>query len=114
MGASTNTSKTWRARIAAQQASGQEIRAWCRENGCHEHSFYWWRARLNLQPDRVKKRQMRRGNGGGPMPFAEVVVGPAAEPVYLRLGSGRELVLPASMGVEQVARLVGLIEGVLR
>ena len=25
-----------------------------------------------------------------------------------------ELVLPASMGVEQVARLVGLIEGVLR
>jgi hypothetical protein len=48
------------------------------------------------------------------MPFAEVVVGPAAEPVYLRLGSGRELVLPASMGVEQVARLVGLIEGVLR
>jgi hypothetical protein len=114
MGASTNssTSKTWRARIAAQQASGQEIRVWCRENGCHEHSFYWWRARLNLQPDRVKKR--RRMRTGGPMPFAEVVVGPVAEPVYLRLGSGRELVLPASMGVEQVARLVGLIEGVLR
>ena len=48
------------------------------------------------------------------MPFAEVVVGPAAEALCLRLGGGRELVLPASMGVEQVAQLVGLIEGVLR
>ena len=116
MRSSTNnngTAKAWRARIAAQQASGQEIRAWCRENGCREHSFYWWRARLNLQPGRMK-RGPRAGRVDGPMPFAEVVVGAAAEPIYLRLGGGRELVLPASMGVEQVAKLVGLIEGVLR
>ena len=113
-----STAQAWRERIVAQQASGLPIRVWCRDNGCHEHSFYWWRARLNLQPGAVKKRRRVTPK---PMPFAEVlldrrVTQPAqatetSAALSLRLAGGRELVLPASMPLEQVARLVILIEG---
>src|SRR5258707_1134649 len=52
---------TWRERIIAQQASGQSVRYWCREHSpCREHSFYWWRARLKLQPP-DSARGRRRG-----------------------------------------------------
>lgn len=99
----------WRERIAAQQASGVSIRAWCGRTGCSEHSFYWWRARLNFQPDSARKR--RRGKAPAQtIPFAEVLVGAAAGPICLRLAGGRELLLPASMAIEQVAKLVRLIE----
>jgi hypothetical protein len=99
---------TWRERIVAQQAGGQSIRAWCRDNGCHEHSFYWWRVRLNLSPVGVKRR---RRSSSKPITFTEVTVGrPTAEPMCLRLARGRELLLPASMPVEKIAGLVGLIE----
>jgi hypothetical protein len=106
-----NTAKTWRERIVAQQSSRQPIRAWCRENGCHEHSFYWWRARLGLSPVDAKRRG--RGHVAKPITFARLVVEPsigAGEPMRLSLAGGRELALPASMPVEQVARLVRAIE----
>ena len=35
----------------------------------------------------------------------------AVEPILLRLGGGRELVLPVSMADERVAALIHLIEG---
>jgi hypothetical protein len=40
--ARTSAAETWRERISAQQAGGQSIRALCKENGWHEHAFYWW------------------------------------------------------------------------
>jgi len=107
------TAQTWRKRIVAQQTSGQPIRAWCRENGCHEHSFYWWRARLGLSPVAAKHR--RRPRVPTPIAFAKLVVEPpmtAAEPIRLSLAGGRELKLPSSMPVEQIAMLVRAIEGV--
>jgi hypothetical protein len=70
----------WRERIAAQRASGQPVRQWCRRNA-------------------------------GPIPFAEAIVRAAAQPLCLRLIGGRELVVPASMPVEQVAKLIRLVEG---
>jgi hypothetical protein len=116
------TADVWRERIAAQQAGGQSIRALCKENGWHEHAFYWWRSRLGLSPVSVIRRGRRPKMPGG---FAEVVVGrPAAgvrlvepltastvEPIRLCLLGGRELVLPASMSDQRVAALVCLIEG---
>jgi len=104
----------WRERIVAQQASGQRIRAWCRENGCREHSFYWWRARLGLSSAAGKRRGRRRA--GKPVGFARFVVEPSAtssaEPIRLSLVGGRELTLPVSMSVERIATLVRAIEGV--
>jgi len=103
------TADVWRERIVAQQASGQSIRAWCRAHDCHEHGCYWWRARLGLSPTSGVKRQYRRRT---PVGFAEVIVERPAigEPMSLRLAGGRELILPASMPVEHVVRLVQAIE----
>ena len=92
----------WRKRIAAQQASGQSVRAWCRQNDCAEHAFYWWRAKLGLS---TGKRPAK------PLDFAEVVVNqPTAEPVRLRLAGSRELIFPATMPVEQMAKLICALE----
>lgn len=104
---SNGTAQVWRERITSQQASGQSIRAWCRANSCHEHAFYWWRAKLGLSSkSAIKGRQPAK-----PLTFAEVVVDrTVAEPMRLRLAGGRELHLPVSMPVEQVAQLVRAIE----
>lgn len=107
------TAEVWRERIATQQSGGQSIRALCKENGWHEHAFYWWRARLGLSPVPAIGRGRRPKASAG---FTEIVMDrPAAadravEPILLRLGGGRELVLPVSMADERVASLVRLIE----
>ena len=118
----------WRRRIDAQRASGLSVRAWCAGNGAHEHSFYWWRSRLGLSP-RQRPLPMRKAKTTPPA-FARVILNgtqPAAaeppvvsgacpepaegiEPLRLRFAGERELILPASMPLEQVARLVHLIE----
>src|ERR1700685_2618514 len=92
----------WRRRIDDQRASGQSIRAWCKANGPQECSFYWWRSRLGLSP---KKRRPSKPEKAQPTPlaFAQVVVhSPTAEPLRLRFAGGHELILPASMPLEQV------------
>jgi hypothetical protein len=103
----------WRRRIDDQRGSGQTVRAWCKANAAQECSFYWWRARLGLSPG---KRQ-RRGSLGSaeskptPLAFAQVMVHPSAtEPFRLRFAGQRELILPASMSLAQVAKLVHAIE----
>jgi hypothetical protein len=106
-----STAELWRKRIVAQLASGMSIRAWCRDNEVREHAFYWWRTRLRLSP--VGTRLRPRSSGAGRAKFAEVVVAPpfVAEPIRLRLRGDRELILPASMPMADVAALVRAIEG---
>ncbi len=36
----------WTARIAACRGSGMTVRAWCRENGLSEKTYYYWQRRL--------------------------------------------------------------------
>jgi hypothetical protein len=105
----TTTAEAWRERIDAQRASGESIRAWCRQNGCHEHSFYWWRARLGLAAGSPKRRRAP----AKPVKFAEVIVGPATagETMTLRLRGGNDLILPAAMPVERLVQIVRAIEG---
>lgn len=43
----------WCERIAAQEASGQSVRAYCKEHGIGEHSFYAWRQRLKRESQTV-------------------------------------------------------------
>ena len=108
--AKTDLADTWRKRITAQQSSGDSIRDWCKANGCHEHAFYWWRARLGLSAVSGSKRR----RGVMQPKFAEVMVDstPHASPMMtFRLPSGAELTLPA-MPVPQLAELVRAIEGI--
>src|SRR5271154_6564621 len=103
----------WRRRIDNQRASGQSVRAWCKTNEAQEGSFYWWRARLGLSPSKRRLRRPLRSAEAKPTPlaFAQVVVhSPIAEPLRLRLAGERELILPASMPFEQVAKLVRVLE----
>src|SRR6186713_1007688 len=95
---------TWRRRIMARQSAGESIRAWCKANGCHEHAFYWWRARLGLSPKSMGRRRPRTLQPR----FAEVVVDSAPGAggmMTLRLRSGVQLTLPM-MPVPQLAELV--------
>jgi hypothetical protein len=101
---------SWRRRIADQRASGQSVRAWCKSNGSQEGSFYWWRSRLGLSPKKTRPSKPAKAKPT-PLAFAQVVVhSPTAEPLRLRLAGERELILPASMPLEQVAKLVRAIE----
>ncbi len=107
--AKMDLASVWRQRVTAQQAAGESIRDWCQANGCHEHAFYWWRARLGLSPLLGSKPRRRVAQPR----FAEVVVDStprASQMMILRFGSGAELVLP-TMSVSQIAELVHAIEG---
>lgn len=103
----------WHERIAAQRASGLSIRQWCRQNGQHEHSFYWWRRRLGLWPQPPVKRRhagQRQRLPGQAIGFAKVAVVNHAEPsIRLQLRGGHELHLPVSMPLGQIAQLVRAI-----
>jgi transposase-like protein len=105
----SKAAEVWRERVVAQQASGQAVRAWCRQHGCHEHGFYWWRAKLGLSPTPIAARRQRRRSR--PVAFTEVMIErSAAEPIVLRLPGGRELLLPPSMPVTRLAELLRAIE----
>jgi transposase-like protein len=42
----TERTELWQRIISDQEASGQSVRAFCRQHGHKEHSFYMWRKRL--------------------------------------------------------------------
>lgn len=110
------TAEVWRERIKAWQASGQSVRGWCGQNDVPEPAFYWWRRRLGFSPvPRKQRRSPKSSRTERGVGFAEVIVDqspPVAEPIRLRLGGGRELVLPVAMPVTNVAMLIRAIEGV--
>jgi transposase-like protein len=37
----------WRGMVRGQSGSGLSVRAYCRQHGVREYSFYWWRAELS-------------------------------------------------------------------
>jgi hypothetical protein len=49
----------WRQRIAQQEASGQSIRAFCRDQKLSEHSFYAWRKQFETTTDEHKATPVR-------------------------------------------------------
>jgi transposase-like protein len=106
----------WRQRIEAQRASGQSVRAWCSANGAAEHSFYWWRRRLeNSTPSKLHKPPVASvGLARVKLALASPADSPPLEldspPIRLRLAADRELILPASMPMADIAALIGALE----
>jgi transposase-like protein len=69
----------WSKLIAEQEASGVTIRAFCKQRGLGDHSFYFWRRRLRKQRP-VKFALLKAVAGRG-----------AAAPLELFLPSGERL-----------------------
>lgn len=68
----------WSKLIAEQEASGQTIRAFCKERGVADHCFYFWRKRLGLGKSE-------------PVQFALLRTAASAAPLELLLVSGERL-----------------------
>jgi hypothetical protein len=76
MGKQAEVRQCWRERMAAQEASGLSVRAYCNEHGIGEHSFYSWRQRLRRESQPVsfalvESKQEAKPDGAG---VAEVVL----------------------------------------
>jgi len=70
--------KYWSKLIAEQGASGQTIRAFCQEHGVGDHSFYYWRKRLQKSE---------------PVQFALLKTVASAAPLELTLANGEQLLI---------------------
>ncbi len=44
-----NRVQLWTERIAACRSSGMSVRAWCKENGISEKTYYYWQRRIYQQ-----------------------------------------------------------------
>ena len=66
----------WSNLIAEQKAGGQTIRAFCKEQGVGDHSFYYWRKRLQKSE---------------PVQFALMKTVASAAPLELILANGEQL-----------------------
>ena len=83
--------ENWTARIMACRSSGMTVRAWCRENGLSEKTYYYWQRRLF---DLVA----RLGVGGIEGAFLLLGhIGDSENP-YISLGpkNGKKITLPGS------------------
>ena len=99
----------WRDTLKRFAASGQSVREFCAARQLTETAFYFWRHEIRRRDGQIGIPQKQ------PVTFAKVLVlepePTIAEPgLRLRLGSGRELLLPASWPVAQLAALVRAIE----
>jgi transposase-like protein len=66
----------WSKLIAEQEASGQTIRAFCKEQGVGDHCFYYWRKRLQKSE---------------PVQFALLKTVASPAPLELLLANGEQL-----------------------
>jgi transposase-like protein len=78
--------EVWRNLIRQQESSGLSVRAFCRENVVHEHSFYLWRKRL--AEENPPRFALVETNGAAPENATLELVFARGE--RLRIGSGVE------------------------
>src|SRR6185437_15624406 len=97
--------RSWRQLLRRFASSGQSIRAFCATNHLKETAFYFWRAEIRRRDGRAPGRRQPRAPH--PVSFARVLVQEprtgAEQCPCLRLGDGRELLLPLSWTPAQLA-----------
>lgn len=105
--------RTWRNLLKQFATSGQGVRQFCAARRLKETTFYYWRVEIQRRDGRAPARGQRSARQ--PLAFTQVLVQPPVLPateagLRLRLGGGRELLLPAAWPVDQVAALLRAIE----
>ena len=104
----------WRDTLKQFAAGGQSVRQFCAARRLKETAFYFWRREIQRRDGQAPARGQR--STPRPVAFAKVLVQPPIAPAAeadprLRLGGGRELLLPAAWPVERLAALLHAIEG---
>lgn len=104
--------QSWRDTVNQFRASGQSVRQFCTARQIKETAFYFWRRELQRRDTHAGTRPSHRAPR--PLAFAKVLLPPpqraiAESAVRLVLGGGRELLLPASWPIEQLAALIRAI-----
>ena len=104
-GTGTSGEVYWREQIAACEASGMSIAAYCEAHGLRASRYYWWKSELR-----------RRGVAGGGFPrFAEVVVtsdGPApSADIEITLVGDRVVRVRPGFDGATLAAVVRVLEG---
>jgi len=105
---------SWRDTLKQFAAGGQSVRQFCAARRLKETAFYFWRREIQRRDGQAPARRQR--STPRPVAFARVLMQPpstaAAEAdLRLRLGNGRELLLPAAWPVERLAALLHAIQG---
>jgi len=108
--------RQWRERMAGWQASGLSVRAFCRQQGLLETSFYYWKRALRARDGAVgttaaatAAAKSSSGNTSRPM-FLPLTVLPAVTvSVEVRCPSGHVVCLP-SCEVSALASLFTALE----
>lgn len=102
--------RAWRQLLKQFAASEQSVREFCAACKLKESAFYFWRAEIQRRDGQAPAR--RQWVPSHPVAFAKVVVQPptSEEGLRLRLGHGRELLLPTSWTVQQLAALIRALE----
>lgn len=85
--------RQWRGRVSRWAASGVSVRAFCRQHGLIETSFYYWKRELQA---RQAAAPTPSASVPKPPTFVPVAVMPAAAlAVEVRCPSGHVVLLPA-------------------
>jgi len=106
----------WRDAIAAFEASGQSVVAFCQARGLKPPTFYSWRLKLAKRDRQSIFSTPPRRQSASPA-FLPVVVEPGPcqsdESFQIELRGGRVLRLPVSMPAARLAQVVHALEGQL-
>jgi transposase-like protein len=83
----------WAQIVHERKESGQSNRAWCRENGINEKTYYYWQRRLREAAcDRFKAAQLSKGMSLAPTRFTEAQLAASAiMPVPAAMESSHQL-----------------------
>ena len=108
-GRDASKERFWRAAIGRQRRSGQSVRAYCREHGLSEPSFYAWRGELKRRR-MVRAEKTPQCNDGARFVPVRLAAGSLSPPsltlIEVTLPSGAVVRLPSSMEPASVAALL--------
>jgi transposase-like protein len=100
----------WREAVGQQGRSGQSVRAYCRDHGLSEASFYAWRGELKRRRAMRSEKASERMGGNTtfvPVRLAASIAAPiGVASIEVALPSGVMLRLPTSMEPASVAALL--------
>lgn len=89
--------RKWRELVARQAKSRMSVRAFCKEHGLHETSFYYWRRELRLRD---------RESEGKPLAPVVVIDEAPSAPIEIELADGVKVRVGTNSTREQLVMVL--------